>query len=68
MTRFVQFENRLYDLSDGSLQTTAIGNYNGKDIYSAESLLCAIEEIYQPVVVFPIEHDSHIIKNARWFN
>ena len=68
MARFVQFENRLYDLSDSSLETAAIGTYNGKDIYSAESLLCDIEEITQPVVIFPIEHDSHIIENARWFN
>ena len=68
MVRFVQFDNRLYDLCNGSLETAAIGTYNGTDIYSAESLLCDIKEITQPVVIFPIEHDSHIIENARWFN
>lgn len=66
--RFVLMGNDYYDLADGSLDGNAIGECEGRKIYSAETLLGELEIKSEPVMIFPIEHDATILKNARWFN
>ena len=44
-------EERLYDLSDGSLLTgVPVGIINGVNVYSAEQLLTDLETYYDPGV------------------
>lgn len=66
--RFVRMGNDYYDLANGSLDGNAIGEYEGRKIYSAETLLGELEMKHEPVVIFPIEHDADILKTARWFD
>ena len=45
--RYVQIygEGAIYDLCDGSLEMTPIGEWCGREIHSAEALLVRIEEL-----------------------
>lgn len=54
MTRYVMFKGTIYDLDDGSLKTDEpVYRYKGYAVWSAEALLCEIENITETVVIKP---------------
>ena len=65
--RFVLMGNDYYDLANGSLHGSAIGECEGRKIYSAETLLGELEMKDEPVMIFPIKYDTDILKKAKWY-
>lgn len=54
MTRYVMFKGTIYDLQDGSLKTDApVHRRNGYAIWSAEALLCEIEDTTETTFIKP---------------
>lgn len=54
MTRFVMYKGKIYDLMDGALNTgTPVYRKKGYDVWSAEALLCEIEESSGTTVIKP---------------
>lgn len=54
MTRYVMFKGTIYDLQDGSLATVEPAyRRNGYDVWSAETLLCEIEDITETTFIKP---------------
>ena len=54
MTQYVLFDDRIFDLCDGSLQSTYPAyRRSGHDIWSAEAFVDAIADIKKTVTVRP---------------